>query len=195
MILSGGWRKRAFNAFKATVYTLLVINIFLYLRHGTLTEALDSLGWVLLLAVFEWESRSLDEHYMGWWERAAVWTLQIVGYGLAIHACIDYFRTGEWVDFANALIWLLVCATLVYDIFVPGEFGDREWHIRNWIKRALYASLVAIAVYWGVTSDWLDFYDAMLWILCFFAIELNVFAYEEKVEAAHHAAPASRAIS
>ena len=34
-------RQWLFNAFKVSVYTLLVINIFLYLRHGTLNEALD----------------------------------------------------------------------------------------------------------------------------------------------------------
>ena len=33
-------RQWLFTGFKVSVYTLLVINIFLYLRHGTLNEAM-----------------------------------------------------------------------------------------------------------------------------------------------------------
>jgi hypothetical protein len=45
---------RLFNAFKLVLYALLTLNMGLFLRHGTLNEALDSLGWVLLLVVFDW---------------------------------------------------------------------------------------------------------------------------------------------
>ena len=179
-------RQRLFNAFKVSVYTLLVINIFLYLRHGTLNEALDSLGWVLLLGVFEWETRALTEPYVNGREKLVLWLLQIIGYGLAINAAWVYFISEEWLDFANAAIWLLVCATIIYDVFAPGEFGTHEWRARNAVKIGLYAALVVIALWWGFTSDWLDFYDAMLWILCFFVIELNIFKHEVEVEHAHH---------
>jgi hypothetical protein len=167
-----------FNAFKLVLYALLTINIGLFLRHGTLNEALDSLGWVLLLIVFEWETRTLDQEYLGLWEKIAIWVLQLVGYGLAINAARVYLISGEWLDFANATIWLLVCCTIVYDVFVPGEFGSLEWKIRNAFKISFYVALLVIAVYWGISSDWLDFYDASLWILCFFMVELNIFKYE-----------------
>jgi len=179
-------RRWLFNGFKFTVYSLLIINIFVYLRHGTLNEALDSLGWVLLLGVFEWETRALTEPYVNGREKAVLMLLQLIGYGLAINAARVYFVSEEWLDFANAAIWLLVCATIIYDVFAPGEFGTHEWRIRNGVKIGLYAALVVIALWWGFTSDWLDFYDAMLWILCFFVIELNIFKHEVEVEHAHH---------
>ena len=180
---------RLFNIFKLVLYALLTVNIGLFLRHGTLNEALDSLGWVLLLGVFEWETRTLDQEYRGRWEKLMIWVLQLAGYGLAINATRVYFNTGEWVDFANATLWLLVCCTIVYDVFVPGEFGSLEWKIRNAFKIFLYVAILAIAVYWGITSDWLDFYDASLWILCFFMIELNIFKHETELdELAEHTA-------
>jgi hypothetical protein len=161
----------------------------MFLRHGTLNEALDSFGWVLLLGVFEWETRGLGEEYLSQWEKIVIWILQLVGYGLAINAARVYFNIGEWVDFANAALWLLVCCTIVYDVFVPGEFGSLEWKIRNAFKIFLYVAILAIAVYWGITSDWLDFYDASLWILCFFMIELNIYKHETELdELAEHTA-------
>jgi hypothetical protein len=35
-------------------------------------------------------------------------------------------------------------------------------------------------VLWGLKGDVLDFYDAFLWILCFFVVELNVLNFEEQ---------------
>jgi hypothetical protein len=174
---------RLFNAFKLVLYTLLIVNIGMFLRHGTLNEALDSLGWVLLLGVFEWETRSLGEEYLSRREKILIWVFQLVGYGLALNAARVYFNTAEWVDFSNATLWLLVCCTVVYDVFVPGEFGSLEWKIRNGFKIFLYVAILAIAVYWGITSDWLDFYDASLWILCFFMIEMNIFKHETELDA------------
>jgi len=180
---------RLFSTFKFVLYALLIINIGMFLRHGTLNEALDSFGWVLLLGVFEWETRGLGEEYLRQWEKIVIWILQLVGYGLAINAARVYFNNGEWLDFANAALWLLVCCTIVYDVFVPGEFGSLEWKIRNAFKIFLYVAILAIAVYWGITSDWLDFYDASLWILCFFMIELNIFKHETELdELAEHTA-------
>jgi hypothetical protein len=170
---------KLFSAIKYILYALLAFNIWLYVQHGTLNEALDSFGWVLLLIVFEWETRALDQDYLNAWEKAAIWALQLIGYGLAINATRIYFQSAEWADFTNAVLWLLVCATIIYDVFVPGDFGSTEWRFRNAIKVGLYAALVAVAIYWGITGDWLDFYDAMLWILCFFMVELNIFKYEE----------------
>ncbi len=171
-------RQTLFNGIKATVYSLLAINIYLFFRHATANEALDSFGWILLLIVFELETRALVKPYIARWEQVGIWALQIIGYSIAVYATWTYFKVGEWVDLANSLVWLIVCATIIYDVFVPGEFGSREWKLRNGIKMALYAILGLIALYWGITGDWLDFYDAVLWILCFLVIELNIFKFE-----------------
>lgn len=167
-----------FLAFKWSVYALLLFNVYLYLVHNTVFEALDSVGWLLLLAIFEWESTSLEQAYSGAWERLAIWGVQLLAYALVLNAWWQYWSEGMWLDFANASLWLLVCATILYDMYVPGAFGSVEWRARNAVKVVLYASLCAIAVWWGIEGDVLNFYDAFLWIVCFFVVELNIFAHE-----------------
>jgi hypothetical protein len=81
----------------------------------------------------------------------------------------------------NAWTWILIVLVLEYDVYVPGHYARWEWYLRNTIKVALYAALFVYALLWGLDGSWLDFYDALLWILCFFAIELNIFAYEEPI--------------
>ena len=48
-----------FRAFKWSVYGLLALNLGLFLLFETLVEALDSLGWLVLLGVLEWETSTL----------------------------------------------------------------------------------------------------------------------------------------
>ncbi len=172
---------RLFRAFKYTLYALLTFNIYLFLRHETLTEALDSLGWVILLAAFEYESSALHEEYSSAWEKYGILGAQLIGYGIALHVTVDYALNGEWLDLANGVVWLLVCAAIAYDMYAPGEYGGWEWRVRNAIKIALYSALGLIAVWWGIQGAILDFYDAMLWILCFAVVELNIFHFEDEI--------------
>lgn len=175
-----------FRIFKYSVYALLTFNILLFMIHGSAHEAIDSLGWVILLGTFEYESTSLDEVYSSKMEKWGLLAFQCVGYGLAVYATWQYYTGGEWVDLLNAVTWLLVCAVLAYDVYSPGDYGGTEWKIRNAVKATLYSILVAVAVWWGYEglqeasglAGLLDFYDAALWIACFAVIELNVFDYE-----------------
>ena len=184
----------SFNVFKYSVYALLTFNILLFLLHGTLHEALDSFGWVILLGTFEYESTSLDEVYSSALEKWTLFAFQCLGYGLAIYATSQYYFEGEWVDLLNSVTWLAVCAMLAYDVYSPGDFQAPEWRIRNIIKSVLYAILVGVAVWWGYEGlkeeahlrGLLDFYDAALWIACFAVIELNVFNYEKPEELPVH---------
>ncbi len=107
--------------------------------------------------------------------------VQTIGYGITLKVTITYGVTHDWLDLANSMLWLLVCASIAYDIYAPGDYGGAEWRARNAVKMALYMALVAIAVTWGVEGAWLDFYDAALWILCFSVVELNIFEFEEAV--------------
>ena len=40
-----------------------------------------------------------------------------------------------------------------------------------------YLVLLGAVAYWGVKGDFLDFWDAFLWLLAFVLIELNVFQW------------------
>ena len=58
------------------------------------------------------------------------------------------------------------------------------------MKVVLYSTLLFAAVYWWIDGDFLDFWDAFLWLVAFIFIELNVFewrAEEHQIAAAEAA--------
>lgn len=93
-----------------------------------------------------------------------------------------------WVDVINAAVWILVVVVLEIDVRLQER--DRlegiALRISNLAKFVLYITLLLAAVYWGVKGDFLDFWDAFLWLVAFVFIELNVFEWraEEQAERA-----------
>ncbi len=49
-----------------------------------------------------------------------------------------------------------------------------------WIKAIIYFTLFAAAAYWGYAGDFLDFWDAALWLFAFIFIEMNVFEWQHQ---------------
>lgn len=105
---------------------------------------------------------------------------------LADAAVLADVRLLAWVDVLNASTWILVVALLELDV----RLQEHERLIGVWVKLSaalkvlFYAVLFGAAVYWGVAGSFLDFWDAMLWLLAFFCIELNVFEWRAEVHAA-----------
>lgn len=81
-----------------------------------------------------------------------------------------------WVDVINAAVWLLVVLVLEIDVRLQekNRFEGLALRASNITKVILYAILFIAAVYWGVYGDFVDFWDAFLWLLAFFFIEMNV---------------------
>ena len=169
-----------FRLFKWTVYGLLVLNMYFFLRtEDTLTAFLDSAAWILLLGVMEYESTTLDQDYAGPWERRILVALNVFAYSVIIYAFVGYIIERDWVDVINAGTWLGVCAVLLYQMYAPGEYDGPEYRIVNGIKFGLYAVLVGCALWWTIDAEKpLDAIDAWLWLACFAVIELNVFGFE-----------------
>lgn len=161
--------------FKPLLYLLLFANIFLFIREASPTKAIDEVGWLLLLAVFEWETRSA-----GAGRSVSRWALavELCGYALAVYAFVQYARTGEWLDFGNSTVWLAISALIVLDVVRPVPVVSPAFRRRLWLKVPLYLATLLFALAWGITGIWLDFWDALLWILCFFIIEINIFRIE-----------------
>lgn len=95
-------------------------------------------------------------------------------------------RRLAWVDVINAAVWLLV--VLVLEIDVRLQEHDRlhglALHTSTGVKSVLYSTLLLAAIYWGVKGDFVDFWDAFLWLVAFVFIELNIFEWRhEEMEA------------
>ena len=77
---------------------------------------------------------------------------------------------------------LLVVLILEIDVRLQerGIFEGLAFKISNYSKFVLYGILFAAAVFWGLKGDFIDFWDAFLWLVAFFFIELNVIEWREE---------------
>jgi hypothetical protein len=71
------------------------------------------------------------------------------------------------LDLANSILWLLVSASIAYDIYAPGDYGGTLMACWQCLQDGALHGARASAVTWGVEGACLDFYDAALWILWF----------------------------
>ncbi len=182
--ISGG---RGFAAFKLLVYSALIVNVGLLYAFGTWREVVEQSGWLLILGAFEWESRGLG-FAANRRRRAVQIGLQMPGYALAMFSWASYALAEEWLNFTNATLWLLIAAFLAYDLLMPGRYASLGWRLRNFAKTGLYLGVLAVAIAWGLAGDWLDFWDALLWLACFFVIELKIFDFEKRLRRSSPAA-------
>lgn len=90
-----------------------------------------------------------------------------------------------FTEVINAGTWILVVLVLWVDVYLQlrGRLTDRLYRINAYIKVALYLILVAAAVIWGIYGNFMDFWDAFIWIAAFFFIELNLLQWHEETEA------------
>jgi len=96
-------------------------------------------------------------------------------------AFTEIFRLA-WVDVINAGVWLLVVLNLEIDVRLQerGKLDGLILRISNISKFVIYSILFLAAVYWGFKGDFVDFWDAFLWLVAFVFIEMNVFNWRQE---------------
>ena len=89
-----------------------------------------------------------------------------------------------WVNVINSGTWLLVVALLELDVRlgVYNRVGDAWKAFSKWAKYLAYAILLSAAVYWGFEGDFIDFWDAFLWLFAFAFIELNLTEWRDELQ-------------
>lgn len=87
-----------------------------------------------------------------------------------------------WVDVVNSMAWILIVLVLELDIRLRNKKKFTKFMLMTSrvAKLVLYAAVLLAAVYWGFLGDFLDFWDAFLWLVAFFFIELNIFSKDKK---------------
>ncbi|NNC76801.1 MAG: hypothetical protein HKN77_02495 [Woeseiaceae bacterium] len=87
-----------------------------------------------------------------------------------------------WTDVINAGVWILVVIILEIDVRLQERkrLDGLILKSSNAIKFVLYSILMLAAIYWGIKGDFVDFWDAFLWLLAFFFIELNVIEWRQE---------------
>ena len=89
-------------------------------------------------------------------------------------------RMLAWTDVINAGAWILVVIVLEIEVRLQlrGDLSGHFMRIARFFKLAIYGVLFGAAAYWGYAGDFLDFWDAALWLFAFIFIELNVFEWQ-----------------
>ncbi|MFC3814794.1 hypothetical protein [Lysobacter sp. GCM10012299] len=172
---------RGFVVFKWLVYALLAGDVVLYALYGRVTELIDTSAWFVLLLLFEWET--------GGWPLPRRWLPLLHGVrALAavavVVAVVGYALEQVWLDFANEMVWLGVIALLELEVRLPPD-ALRLHRLRRIAASLLYVALVGFMLTWAAMgiggqdphAAWLDTWDALLWLVAFVVIELNVFGF------------------
>lgn len=91
-------------------------------------------------------------------------------------------RLLAWVDAINAAVWLLIVVVLEVDVWLQehDRLQGTALRLSNACKFILYGMLLLAAIYWGFMGDFVDFWDAFLWLVAFIFIELNVFEWRHE---------------
>lgn len=93
-----------------------------------------------------------------------------------------------WVDVVNAGVWLLVVLLLEADVRLQehNKYEGLVLFLSTVAKIVLYSILGIAAVIWFVKGDFVDWWDAFLWLVAFIFIEMNVFEWRQE---SHEAEP------
>ncbi|MBE9538436.1 MAG: hypothetical protein IMF06_05095 [Proteobacteria bacterium] len=85
-------------------------------------------------------------------------------------------------EITNSGNWLLIVAILEMDVYLQsrGQLQGLLVTISKGIKVILYSILLLAAIYWGIKGDFLDFWDAFLWLVAFVFIEMNIFEWHQE---------------
>jgi len=98
-------------------------------------------------------------------------------------AGLNLERDLAWADLIEAVVWLLIL--LAIEIIVRlqsrGVSGGAMIFTANTLKVFLYLTLIALGVYWATLSHWLYFWDELVWIGGFAAIEMNVSQWRDEL--------------
>jgi hypothetical protein len=157
---------------KPAIFALLAINAGIYATAGRFSEGLDAFAWFALLALFEIETRF--PHWTRMSRNAIVLDLLrlVAAAGVAI-AAFSFIRENEWLDATNAWLWIGVVVVLELQVRAP-LFAARHRKACTAASLTLYVVLAAVALAWLLRGEWLDGYDALLWISAFALIEMDL---------------------
>lgn len=158
--------------FKAAVFALLACNTVVYATAGTVSETLDSLAWLLLLASFELET-GLGGRFGAGRSAAILRAVRIGASAAILAAAVGYVRDREWLDALNIGLWIVVVALLEFEVRRPAAVMRQRARFRAGAI-LLYSGLAAFVLAWLWQGDWFDAYDAALWLIAFMTIELGL---------------------
>lgn len=179
-----------YSALKLLILALLTIDTFAFALGGRLSAALDAIAWLILLVLFEWEATSRTRSLGAWTIRTleAVRALAIVGVAVA---AVAFLEEGIWLDVANSALWISVVVLLEIEVRFPLMVMLNR-PLFTGLAYTLYGGLGLLVLVWAWRGEWLDAYDALIWLIAFAIIEMDMLKLADRTTPppdAEHRAP------
>jgi hypothetical protein len=170
---------RWYPPFKLGIFLLLTANAGIFAAHGSWGEGVDSISWLVLLLLFELETAH-SERLRGPRAIATVRTTRLVAAAAVLVAAIGYLHATDWLDAANAWLWIAVVILLEIEVRSSLHEASRR-RLFGTTAAVLYLGLLGMVIAWVANGEWFDAYDAALWLIAFATIEMNVLAMPGRV--------------
>ncbi len=151
---------------------LLACNTVYYIVAGRLSEALESVAWYVLLILFTLESADARVLRSPRAIAVAHGLRGLATLAIAVTAIL-YVREKEWLDAGNLFLWIAVVALLECEVRFPSAVAAHH-QVFTLTAAALYAALGVMVAVWLVRGEWINAWDAALWLAAFGLLELNL---------------------
>jgi hypothetical protein len=182
----------ALHAFRAVCYAVIVFAFYGYVANVVViggASPLPDVADLCTLAADNWSyAVDLDEYVALTGENCRSLSpsasfYQLPGFDAVVdqRGLTDISRLA-WVDVINAGVWILVVIVLEIDVRLQerNRLTQIAYRLSYATKFILYSTLLLAAIYWGFKGDFVDFWDAFLWLVAFVFIELNVVQWREE---------------
>jgi hypothetical protein len=167
-------KSQGLKGFKTALLALLTANTIYFAVFGTPSKAIDAGAWLALLVMFDVETAfNLKSRRT----RLAVHGARMLAAVGVVAATIGYVFEDDALDAVNAVLWILVVILLEAEIRWPALVARRRIAF-NSIAAALFGGLAILVVLWAAFGMWFDAYDAVLWLIAFATIEVNLIKSE-----------------
>lgn len=161
-----------YRLFKATMFALLACNAAILFIAGTVSAALDASAWLVLLALFELET-GYGGRLRGRHTAVVIHAIRVAAAAAVSAAAIGYLYEREWLDALNSSLWIAVVILLEVEVRYPLAVAQHRVGFMA-AATALYSGLAALVLVWAWHGQWFDAYDALLWLIAFATIEIDV---------------------
>jgi hypothetical protein len=154
---------------QVAIFTLLACNTIYYITAGRFSEALESVAWYGLLILFLLETTRPPAPRA----RALNHGLRLLATLAILASAVIYVREKEWLDATNLFLWVAVVVLLEMEIRRPAAVAARRTAFTR-VAALLYAALGVLVVIWLTRSEWMDAWDAALWLAAFGVLEMDL---------------------
>lgn len=160
---------------KLVILALLTINAVIYALIDTMIGAADAIVWLVLLVIYELESNSIELPI----SEQGMRLIRDLLIGIIALVFLGYLLSGQLLDAINSLLWFALIGMVETEVRWPAL--ARQYEKTFWATTiAVFIALIAMAGVWIWLGDWFDAYDAILWIIAFGFIEVDIFRFLQR---------------